>query len=286
MRRRAPRSSRGACGARRPPDPILTELKFEQGRRRDLERERANSTAPNGSRRRLTRCARPRSPSHSRTSRPLLAASIPQARQAPMARRLGSPSSPSRCLTVEFSGNGWYSPLFSRVLPLSVKGTEGRGKASNGHCALPPAQRGHRPSGARRLLELPRSNGKWRRIWHGLAVRSLGEQCFNGRISPCRVGIGEPSLTPWDPGRLGRGLSSSSTWVLIDCLGLPCNACFRQTFAKGLCNACGSARAPHGSRVDQASWRAAWAFLMLRCCARRCETVGFSASGMLGLGLA
>jgi hypothetical protein len=57
-------------------------------------------------------------------------------------------------------------------------------------------------------------------------------------------------------------------------------------FAKGLCNACGSARAPHGSRVDQASWRAAWAFLMLRCCARRCATVGFSASGMLGLGLA
>jgi hypothetical protein len=228
MRRRAPRSSRGACGARRPPDAILTELKFEQGRRRD--RERAE----------LDGAERFAAPSHEVRKAEISVAlsdlsAAPRrlnpagAAGPPMARRLGSPSSPSRCLTVEFSGSGSYSPLFSRVLPLSVKGTEGRGKASNGHCALPPAQRGHRPSGARRLLELPRSNGKWGRIWHGLAVRSLGEQCFNGRISPCRVGIGEPSLTPWDPGRLGRGLSSSSTWVLIDCLGLPCNACFRQT---------------------------------------------------------
>jgi hypothetical protein len=206
MRRRAPRSSRGACGARRPPDAILTELKFEQGRRRDLERERAE----------LDGAERFAAPSHEVRKAEISVAlsdlsAAPRrlnpagAAGPPMARRLGSPSSPSRCLTVEFSGNGSYSPLFSRVLPLSVKGTEGRGKASNGHCALPSAQRGHRPSGARRLLELPRSNGKWGRIWHGLAVRSLGEQCFNGRISP--VGSASESRvsrhgTPadWDAG--------------------------------------------------------------------------------------
>jgi transposase InsO family protein len=37
---------------------------------------------------------------------------------------------------------------------------------------------------------------------------------------------------------------------------------------------------------DHAPRGAAWAFLMLRCCARRCARVGFSASGTLGLGLA
>jgi hypothetical protein len=131
MRRRAPRSSRGACGARRPPDAILTELKFEQGRRRDLERERAE----------LDGAERFAAPSHEVRKAEISVAlsdlsAAPRrlnpagAAGPPMARRLGSHSSPSRCLTVEFSGNGSYSPLFSRVIPLSVKGTEGAADAA------------------------------------------------------------------------------------------------------------------------------------------------------------
>jgi hypothetical protein len=61
---------------------------------------------------------------------------------------------------------------------------------------------------------------------HGIPDRHPGSQrddeareFLNGRISPCRVGIGKPSLTRWDPAECDAGSGPAAPGGLIECLG-------------------------------------------------------------------